>query len=386
MAGSDRRERVMKRLDDAISAAGCAAYVAYASSKDADFRYLTQFQVSDPLLYVKRLGEEPGLVVPQMEYARAAAEATAVPVTRAESGYLAYLDEDKEPWKALAHTAAALAGGPVLVPGTLPYRLGRLLEGYGKVVVDTGGAVGAMRAVKTPHELAAIRAAQQATAAAMDLGIAMIRRSSAQGGVLVLDGEALTSERVKAAMHIYLMGQGCIARETIVACGEESAMPHRQGAGPLRPDEPIVIDLFPQHEATGYYADMSRTVVKGEPSPEIADMHRSVLEAQTLGKSLIRAGVPGADIHAAVVKHFDEQGYESGAQGFVHSLGHGVGLEIHEAPSLSPSGGPLAAGNVVTVEPGLYYAGIGGVRIEDMGAVTADGFDCYTDYTRDLIL
>lgn len=376
----------MIRLDDAISAAGCAAYVTYASSKDADFRYLTQFQVSDPLLYVKCPGEKPVLVVPQMEYARAAVEAAAVPITRAESGYLGFLEEEKDPWRALARTAAALAGGPVLVPGDLPYRLGRLLEGYGEVVVDTSNAVNTMRATKTSRELAAIRAAQAATAAAMDLGIGMIRRSSAKGGVLHLDGEPLTSERVKAAMHTYLMERGYIARETIVACGEDSAMPHRQGAGPLRPDEPIVIDLFPQHEATGYYADMSRTVVKGEPSPEIADMHRAVLEAQTLGRSLIRAGVSGADLYAAVVKLFDEQGYESGSQGFVHSLGHGVGLEVHEAPALSPSGGPLAAGNVVTVEPGLYYTGTGGVRIEDMGAVTADGFDNYTDYTRDLIL
>jgi Xaa-Pro aminopeptidase len=376
----------MNGLDDAISAAGCAAYVAYASSKDADFRYLTRYQITDPLLYVKRVGEEPLLVVPQMEYARAAAEATAVPVTRAESGYLAYLDEEKDPWKALARTASSLAGDPVLVPGDLPYRLGRLLEGYGGVVVDTGGAVGAMRATKTSRELAAIRTAQAATAAAMDLGIGMIRRSTPSGGALVLDGELLTSERVKAAMHTHLIARGFIARETIVACGEDASMPHHQGAGPLRPDEPIVIDLFPQHDATGYYADMSRTVVKGEPSPEIAEMHRAVLDAQTLGISLIRAGVSGADLYAAVVKLFDERGYESGSQGFVHSLGHGVGLDVHEAPSLSPSGGSLAAGNVVTVEPGLYYAGIGGVRIEDMGAVTADGFDDYTDYTRDLIL
>jgi len=376
----------MNRLDNAVFAAGCAAYVTYASSQDADFRYLTRFQVSDALLYVKRLGETAMLVVPQMEYARAAVEAAAVPVTRAASGYLTYLDEDKDPWKALAHTAASLAGGPVFVPENLPYLLGRLLEGHGEVVIDTGGALQAMRAVKTSRELAAIRTAQAATATAVDLGISMIRRSSPQGGVLVLDGEVLTSERVKTVMHTFLMEQGCIARETIVACGEESAMPHRQGAGPLRPDEPIVFDVFPCDEATGYYADMSRTVVKGEPSPEIAEMHRAVLEAQNLGKSLIRAGVAGSDVHNAVVKLFDEQGYESGAKGFVHSLGHGVGLEVHESPSLSPSGGPLAAGNVVTVEPGLYYAGIGGVRIEDMGVVTTGGFDCYTDYSRELIV
>ena len=376
----------MESLDTALAAADCAAYVLYASSDDADFRYLTRFQVSDPLLYVKRKGEQGLLVVPQMEYERAATESSAAPITRASAGFLAYLDEEKDAWKALARTAASLAGGKVLVPRAFPYWLGRLLEEYAGIEVDGTSAVRAMRAVKTSKELTAIRAAQRATEAAMDLGISMIRRSTAQNGVLHLDGAPLTSGRVRTAMHLFLMERGYTAKETIVSCGKETAMPHRQGDGPLLEDEPVVIDLFPRHDATGYYADMTRTVVKGEPSPEIRDMYEAVHTARELGVSLIAAGVRGAAVHNAVVEFFKEQGYESNTKGFVHSLGHGVGLEIHEDPSLSPSGGPLEAGNVVTVEPGLYYPGVGGIRIEDMGAVTAGGFDRFTNYPSDLIV
>lgn len=376
----------MECLDTTLAATNCAAYVLYASSEDADFRYLTRFQVSDPLLYVKRQGEQGLLVVPQMEYERASTESSVSVVTRAESGFLKYLDEDKDAWKALAHTATSLAGGKVLVPRAFPYGLGRLLEEYTGVVVDEEETVRAMRAVKTSRELDAIRSAQKATEAAMDYGISMIRRSTAKNGVLYLDGTLLTSGRVRTAMHLFLMERGYTAKETIVSCGKETAMPHRQGDGPLLEDEPVVIDLFPRHDATGYYADMTRTVVKGEPSPEIREMYDAVSAAQDLGVSLIAAGKRGADVHNAVVDLFKERGYESETRGFVHSLGHGVGLEIHEGPSLSPSGGVLEAGNVVTVEPGLYYPGIGGIRIEDMGAVTATGFDRFTNYPRDLIV
>ncbi|QYZ79435.1 aminopeptidase P family protein [Methanofollis formosanus] len=377
----------MDKLDDALAATECSAYLLYASSADADFRYLTGFQVSDPLLYLKKRGEAGMLVVPQMEYERAATESSAVPVTRAESGFLKFLDEEKDPWRALARTAVSLAGGGrVMVPKAFPYWLGKLLEEQTGVVADEHGVVRSMRAVKTSRELAAIRAAQQATETAMDVGISMIRRSTPKNGVLYFDDAPLTSGRVRTAMHAYLMERGYTARDTIVSCGKETAMPHRQGDGPLLENEPVVIDLFPQHDATGYHADMTRTVVKGEPSPEIAEMHAAVCEAVDLGESLIVAGVEGSAVHNAVVALFKEKGYESENKGFIHSLGHGVGLDVHEGPSLSPSGGPLEAGNVVTVEPGLYYPGIGGVRVENMGAVTQSGFDRFTAYTRDLIL
>jgi Xaa-Pro aminopeptidase len=131
---------------------------------------------------------------------------------------------------------------------------------------------------------------------------------------------------------------------------------------------------------------MTRTVVKGEPSPEVREMYEAVRDAKANAASMLRAGAVGADLYRATVEFFRDRGYESNAQGFIHSLGHGVGLEVHEEPSLGPQGGALVAGNVVTIEPGLYYPGTGGVRLEDMGAVTETGFDRFTQYREELTL
>jgi Xaa-Pro aminopeptidase len=159
------------------------------------------------------------------------------------------------------------------------------------------------------------------------------------------------------------------------------------GTGPLRADEPIVIDLFPLHEKSGYFADMTRTFVKGEPSQEILDMYTALREAKQLAISRVKGGVSGAVLYQIVVDFFKEQGYDSDTRGFVHNLGHGVGLQIHELPTVGPSGNsPLEAGNVITIEPGLYYPGIGGVRLEDIGAVTKTGFKNFTDFPEDLII
>ena len=163
-------------------------------------------------------------------------------------------------------------------------------------------------------------------------------------------------------------------------------MPHITGTGPLKADEPIVIDLFPCEEKTGYYADMTRTVVKGEPTPEIRDMYTALREAKQLGIAQVKAGVSGAAVYHVVVDYFKERGYESDTRGFVHNLGHGVGLQVHEQPTVGPAGKELKAGSVITIEPGLYYPGIGGVRLEDIGEVTTKGFSNFTKFPEDLIV
>ena len=147
------------------------------------------------------------------------------------------------------------------------------------------------------------------------------------------------------------------------------------------------MDVFPQNLKTGYFADMTRTIAKGAPADEIIRMYKTVHDAKELAVNLLGPGITGAEVHNAVAAYFAEQGYETaGSSGFIHSLGHGVGLEIHEGPSLSPSGGILEPGNVVTIEPGLYYPGIGGVRLEDMGVITEDGFDRFTNFEEQLIV
>lgn len=376
----------MNGLDSAIRDAGAAAYAAYGSSADADVRYLTRFRTTDPVVYIKKQGERGILVIPQMEHERAVRESSAAVVTRADAGYLEYIAAGEPRWRATAHMIADLAAGPVLVPATFPLALARELESFHPVVLDAAGTVEGMRAVKTQDEIEQIRSVQRATEAAMECGIALIKASRSKGGILHLDDRPLTAEAVRAEMHTFLLTQGCRGVDTIVSCGPDTALPHNLGTGPLLENEPIVIDIFPQDELSGYHADMTRTVVKGEPSPAIREMYEAVRDAKALGASEVRAGAVGADIHYAVVEFFRDRGYESNTQGFIHSLGHGVGLEVHEEPSLGPRGGALVAGNVITIEPGLYYPGTGGIRLEDMGAVTETGFDRFTQYTEELII
>ncbi len=227
---------------------------------------------------------------------------------------------------------------------------------------------------------------QKATEKAMGLAVSLIKKASVKKGILYVDKKPLTAEFIKFSMHSLLLKYDCSAVDTIVSCGEETSIPHITGTGPLKSDEPIVIDLFPVEEKSGYYADMTRTIVKGEPTPDISEMYTALKEAQKLGISRVKAGVSGADIHQAVVDFFKDTGYESNSQGFIHNLGHGVGLQVHELPTVGPAGKALESGNVITIEPGLYFKGIGGVRLEDIGVVTKKGFENFTVFPEELIV
>jgi Xaa-Pro aminopeptidase len=375
----------MDALDKSMEEHGADGYVLIGSSENADMRYLTRFITTDPVVYIRKQGEQGVIIVSQMEYDRAVREAAVPAMSRAEAGFLRIIDEEKDRWRALARMVAEYVKGPVLVPPTFPYALGIAISQYSRVYLDAG-TVGAIRAVKTREEVTHIRRVQRATETAMGHALDLIRRSKPRGGRLYLGGSALTSERVRLAMHELLRSRGCLARETIVSCGEDTATPHIQGRGPLRECEPIVIDIFPQDEESGYYSDMTRTVSKGEPATEIREMYTAVRDAQDLAAASIKAGVAGSAVHQDVVDLFRDRGYTTGLQGFTHNLGHGVGLEVHELPTLGPGGDALRAGNVVTNEPGLYYPGTGGVRIENIGVVNRKGFQCLTRFPRELVV
>jgi len=192
---------------------------------------------------------------------------------------------------------------------------------------------------------------------------------------------------VRGAIEISLLEDGCEAAETIVAGGLQAADPHAAGRGPLAADWPIVIDIFPRAKASRYYADMTRTVLRGEASLEVVEMYRAVLMAQERGLAAVSAGISGREVHERVSEAFSEMGYkEREGCGFTHSTGHGVGLQVHENPSLSEVGEELQAGHVVTVEPGLYYPEIGGVRLEDLVVVEPAGCRDLTCFERELVL
>lgn len=363
----------MERLDDIIASSGAKAYVAYASSVDADMRYLTRFRTTDPVVFLQKSGEPGTIIVSQMEYERAARESTAVPVTRAQAGLTEIMKEEKNRWRAYARMIAGLAGGDILVPPQFPAALARELEAFSRVIVDEDTVL-KLRAVKSDEEIAAIARVQQATEAAMEGAISSIRSSRARKGILHRGRAPLTSEILQKEVAMTLLSRGCRAVDTIISCSEDSAIPHVRGSGALREGESIILDIFPQDEETGYTADMSRTVVKGEPSTGLSEMFDAVQGAQSLAATLVRPGTTGAEVHGKVVDYFRERGFESNTRGFIHNLGHGIGLDVHELPVLGPGGGELAAGNVITLEPGLYYPGTGGVRLEDMGVITNEGF------------
>jgi Xaa-Pro aminopeptidase len=375
----------MDSLSKAIRKSGADAYVIYASSRDTDMKYLTHFTTSDPFVFFKKPGEPGVIIVSQMETGRASREATATVMTRTQAGLPKIMKTEKDPYRATAKMIAGQVGKKILVPPNFPIALANAMSEYCIVVVD-GGTIQSMRAKKSKIELILMNNVQKVTEKAMDRAISLIRSSSVKKGILYIDQKPLTSEQVKFSLHSLLLEHGCSAVDTIVSCGEDTAIPHMSGRGPLKSDEPIVIDLFPVEEKSGYYADMTRTVVKGEPSKDIREMYDALREAKKLGISRVKAGVSGADIHLAVVDFFNERGYENDTRGFIHNLGHGVGLQVHELPTIGPAGKALESGNVITIEPGLYYPGIGGVRLEDIGAVTARGFNNFTTFSEELIL
>ncbi|MCI0348071.1 MAG: Xaa-Pro peptidase family protein, partial [Acidobacteriales bacterium] len=267
----------------------------------------------------------------------------------------------------------------VLVPSNFPLGLADRLRRRGLRVVASSHAFFPEREVKSEEEIREISKAQRAAEAGMEAAIAMIRESHISRRLLYQGKAKLTAEMVKERIVAVAMRHGCLASHTIVACGEQGCDPHEEGHGTLRAHQPIILDIFPRSQSSGYWGDLTRTIVKGRASERLKNAYAAVLAGQSLALGRIRAGVRGEAIHQAILDDFKRLGFETGLQdgrmqGFFHGTGHGVGLEIHELPRLSPRGqSRLKPGHVVTVEPGLYYFNLGGVRLEDLLVVTKTG-------------
>jgi Xaa-Pro aminopeptidase len=243
------------------------------------------------------------------------------------------------------------------------------------------------RQFKRPDEVEAVRRAMGASEAAMAAAVEAIAEAQVRAGVLYADGEVLTSERLRRLIHVTLIESDCVGQHTIAACGRQGCDPHQQGHGPLRAGETIIIDIFPRDSSSGYYGDITRTVVKGKASDAVIRLYDLVLQGQELALDAIADGVDGGEIHQSIQSLFAGAGYTTGEkdghmEGFFHSTGHGLGLEIHEAPRIGPRSSRLRSGQVVTVEPGLYYPEVGGVRIEDVVLVTDDGCQNLTTFAK----
>ncbi|MDF0643720.1 MAG: Xaa-Pro peptidase family protein [Nitrospira sp.] len=360
-----------------------------ASETDANLYYATKFIAPDPFIYLEIKGERL-LVMNDLEMDRAKSQASVDRV-------LSYSEIEKR-----ARDQGVASPGSVdivhvvlrdakikqvLVPGNFPFRHASRLQELGYQVHAKPDPFYEQRVVKTAEEVRHIESAQRATEAAVAAAHTVLRRATIVRAELWLDDAPLTSERIKKLINVKLMEADCVAQHTIVAGGEQACDPHNEGSGPLPAYRSIIFDVFPRSATTRYFADMSRTVVRGTASPELVRLYQTVKDAQEEAITKIKDGADGMKIHRGICDRFEKAGYKTGLvngrmQGYFHGTGHGVGLDIHEAPRISRTGSLLQEGHVVTVEPGLYYPGLGAVRIEDMVLVTSDGCRNLTDFPK----
>ena len=365
-----------------------------ASETDADMYYATRFLAPDPFIFFQ-IGEEKHLLMSDLERDRARAQAQ-VDHVLSLSEYQEKAkknDTDEEPSQidALNEVLQEKNITHLNVPRAFAIATADDLRERGYEVAFPEGAYWPDREIKTPDEIEHIREAQQHTEAAMDAAITLIRNSEIRGDLLYHNGEPLTSETVKREIKFLLLERDCTAGHTIVAGGDQACDPHNEGSGPLHAHQSIIIDIFPRSNITGYFADLTRTVVKGDPSADLQNIYDAVLAGQNLVLDSIRADADSQAIHRALTELFENRNFETGTidgrmQGFFHGTGHGLGLEIHEPPRIGKTPGNLRAGHIVTVEPGLYYPGRGAVRIEDLAVVTEDGLENLTRYPKFLIV
>jgi Xaa-Pro aminopeptidase len=356
-----------------------ASLIVAASETDANLYYACRFLAPDPFVFLEVEGRKI-LLMSDLEVDRARAQARVDEVLSLTE----WEDKARQRWPVphLADTVALLLEDhgvrAVSVPADFPLELADWLREREVAVTARPHPFFPERLVKSSEEVAAIEETQRDTEAALQAALDALRESEIRGEEVWWRGRPLTAEDLKKVVNVTLMEHDCVAQHTIIACGEQGVDPHNEGSGPIRPHEGIIFDIFPRSSRSRYFADMTRTVVKGKASDELRRLYEAVLAAQLRGIELVREGASGAAVHAEVARALEARGYPTAVvggrhQGFFHGTGHGVGLDIHELPRIGRVDYRLRAGNVVTVEPGLYYSGRGAVRIEDMVVVEAGG-------------
>jgi Xaa-Pro aminopeptidase len=302
-------------------------------------------------------------------------------------------DLDKE---LCARAAARLGAKRLVVPAELPVAIADRLRADGIEIVPDEPEFIRRRRAKNASEVEGVRRAGAAADAGMAAAADLLREAAPRDGLLVVNGEPLSSEAVRARIREVCADRDAPAGEDIiVAAGPAGATGHEQGTGPLPAGVPIIIDIWPRDERSGCYSDMTRTFVAGgDPADDVIAWHRLAQTALERVYGQLRPGVTGRDLFATACEVYEEAGEptqrtkpegEPLRDGFFHSLGHGVGLEVHEEPSLGRTGAdPLVPGDVVAIEPGCYRNGYGGVRLEDLALVTDHGFERLTEFAYDL--
>lgn len=271
----------------------------------------------------------------------------------------------------------------VVADRSLPLIYAEFLSRVGIEVICDENLWGIERRQKSDTEIEHLRESQRVTEQAIQYACEMIATATANAdGVLFRENEPLTSERVRSAVDVFLLKKGFTNPTSIIAGGPAGADCHNAGSGELRTGFPVIVDIFPRSRSTLYCGDCTRTVVHGDIPDEIKAMHSTVRKANAAGVGATKAGVTGEDVHRATIQVIEADGYDIGLPdddapasycSMTHGTGHGIGLDVHEPPLLDMKGPGLLIGDALTIEPGLYRRDFGGVRIEDMVVVTADG-------------
>ncbi len=356
------------------------------TERSPELRHELPILIGDPFLYIEREGVRH-VVIGSLEIPRVE-ELDGLEIHPPEEFgsdelIASGLTRDEALLEVAARACTTLGVSHASVPVTFPLIVADRLRAEGVELEPRRDLFDLRRRSKTPAELAGIRRAQAAAEAAMSAA-----------AELLWAGGPVTSEEVKAVIDAAFMANGCSGDEYIVSHGAQSAVGHHMGAGAILPNEPIVIDIWPRDRESACFADMTRTFVIGEPTDELVEWQRLVKEALDRSLDLIRPGVTGRAVFDAACDVFEAAGFatqrtkEPGSvldHGFFHGLGHGVGLDVHEAPGLGFAGkDTLQAGDVITVEPGLYRPGTGGCRLEDLVLVTDDGYENLTRFPYEL--
>jgi len=375
-----------------------ADVLIYADSlRSPEMRHEVPLSIPDPFLYAERDGVRH-VVASSIEVARISEVGRDLQVLPMEEFgidelYAKGLPREEIELEVILRVARRFEIEQAVVPGTFPLEVADHLRANGIDVKADREQFVRRRRVKNDAELAGIRRAQHAAEAAMDAARELLRSAERQNGSLLVDGEPLTCERLKIAVEQAFTANGAFADEFIVSHGPQTAVGHDMGSGPIAPDEPVCLDLFPRDRESGCFTDMTRVFVVGTPSDELNEFHRLCREALERSVGAVKPGIAGSELYRISCEVFEQHGYptllskqpgEVLQDGFYHSLGHGVGLEVHEEPSLGRAPGELVAGDVIAMEPGLYRNGYGGCRLEDLVLVTESGPEVLTNYPYDL--
>lgn len=356
------------------------------SEHDSNMFYAVGSLVPDDFIYLEKNGKKT-IFIDDLEFNRVKNEARVDKIV-SYSQYSSGADRDTF-GGILNNILKDNSVEKVLVPGNFKMKYAKILLDN-KIGIEAAEPFFKERILKSKKEIDKIADVQRINEGAFKKAIAVIKKSKIRkDGKLSFNGKILTSEFIREILQIEFSKKDCFCDyRIIVSCGEHSADPHEAGTGPLIADKTIIIDAVPKSRVSRYYSDMTRTIVKGKASKEIKKIYNAVLEAQKMALNKIGAGVVADSIHKKVQNYFESKGFKTGEKngkmrGFFHGTGHGVGLDVHELPRINLSyKKKLKVGNVVTVEPGLYYPEIGGVRIEDLVVVTESGCRNLTKFPK----